>query len=102
MLDDVLRLAADTNLLTVSDAARRLAISQTMAQLLFEELARRGYLQAASATCGVPCEGCGVRDACGAGRQARFWVLTAKGARASTRPRAALDARGGVTEGQDR
>jgi predicted ArsR family transcriptional regulator len=100
MLDDVLRLAVDSAPLTARDAARRLAISQTMAQLLFEELARRGYLQAASTSCGLPCDGCGVRDACGGGRQARLWILTAKGARASARPRAALDAGGRVTEGQ--
>jgi predicted ArsR family transcriptional regulator len=98
MLDALLRLAADNSPLTASEAARSLGVTQTMAQALFEELARRGYLRAAPTTCSLPCKGCGAHEAC-AGRQARFWVLTAKGARASTIPRGGDGARDGAPSG---
>lgn len=84
MLDAVLRLAAARERMTIEEIARELAVSPAMAEQIFRELARYGYLERASA-CAAPCGGCSLKDACQAGREPRVWTVTAKGRRALER-----------------
>jgi predicted ArsR family transcriptional regulator len=86
MLNAVLRLAANSSVLTVNELARDMSISPALAEQLFDELTRRGYLQAvASPQCSAPCGHCLATEACHFFRQVRMWSLTAKGQRACRR-----------------
>jgi hypothetical protein len=48
-------------------------------QNMLEELARKGYLTTVIERCAVACERCPTHRACLYHRQARIWMLSAKG-----------------------
>lgn len=85
MLDNVLRLAADKGALTIDALAREMAVSPAVAEQLFAELVRLGYLAAVASQCAAPCGHCPVKEGCRFIRQPRLWVITEKGDRAFRR-----------------
>jgi hypothetical protein len=69
----------------IANLARRLDVSEELVRALAEELARRGYLQAAGDDCGAGCRGCALSAGCapGEGPAVPLFALTAKGRRAA-------------------
>lgn len=85
MLDDLLRLAASKGTLVTAEVARDLTISPALAEQLFGELTRLGYLKFIDPGCGFICGHCAAKEACQSMRGPRFWTLTAKGDKAVRR-----------------
>lgn len=84
MFDAILRLGAEKGVITLDEVATRLAIGADLAERLFFELERRGYLKNLSA-CHAPCGHCPVAGTCHALREPRLWTFTEKGAQACRR-----------------
>ena len=79
MLDAILRLAAQGGMVTVNEVARKLAISPQLAESLFFELERQGYLKHVSTACDAPCGACAAKEACRFFKEPRLWTFTEKG-----------------------
>jgi hypothetical protein len=85
MLAAILKLAAERGSVTTGEVARELSIDATLAETLFTELERQGYLKSLTPGCGESCGGCSRATACGLPRGLRLWTFTRKGAVASGR-----------------
>ena len=79
MLKEMLRLASGKGTERMSELARKLNISQALAEDMLENLASQGYLHAVVQGCSSPCEKCPVNTACLFDNHPRIWVLTKKG-----------------------
>lgn len=101
MFDAILRLGAEKGVVTLDDVAARLAISADLAERLFFELERRGYLKNLSA-CHAPCGHCPAKEACRALREPRLWTFTEKGAQACRRQEEADERAQDARAGDDR
>lgn len=85
MLGAILKSAAKRGTVTISEVARDLSIDAELAERLFFELERQGYLKSVGADCGVSCGACAASQACGVLRGLRLWAFTEKGATAARR-----------------
>ncbi len=84
MLSEMLRLLNDGGIHTTAEMAHRIGISEALAQLMMEDLTRRGYLTALETACADRCRDCALFHAFQAvdGTQASrplLLMLTAKG-----------------------
>lgn len=77
---DLLRLLADGGLHPPAEMAQRLGLSEALVTAMIEDLTRRGYLAPVGQTCGITCEGCSLKRACGPAPA--LLALTPKGRRA--------------------
>lgn len=85
MLHAILQLTAKRGTVTFEEVARELSISAALAESLFVELERHGYLKSIAPACGVSCGGCGASKSCGFLKGLRLWAFTEKGAAAARR-----------------
>jgi len=90
MLAAILKMAAEGGAVTTGEVARAFSIDAALAETLFRELERQGYLKAVATGCGQACGGlgksCGGCAApCGSHSGLRLWTFTGKGASAAAR-----------------
>jgi hypothetical protein len=85
MLAAILKMAAKRSTVTVGEVARELSIDAALAERLFSELERQGYLKSVAPGCGTSCGACATSQACGLFRGLRLWTFTKKGALAAGR-----------------
>jgi Mn-dependent DtxR family transcriptional regulator len=64
---------------TLAGLARELETSETLVEMMVEELARMGYLAAAQESCTEHCAGCHTVAPCVVGGATRVWTLTDRG-----------------------
>ncbi len=84
MIEELLRLVAEGGIHSYSELTERLSISQSLLEMMLEDLARLGYLRAVAEGCGQHCTGCTV-GGCSIADPGRLWTLTEKGADAASR-----------------
>jgi hypothetical protein len=78
VLKTLLSIMAAGGAASVPELARRLAVSDTLAELMLDDLVHHGYLALLAVGCPASCRHCPVHAAClVAGRQ-RVWVLSRK------------------------
>ena len=84
-LAEMLRSLADGGIHSTAELARRLEVGEELLAAMVDDLIRRGYLAAVDQSCGVACDGCGIRSACAAPGAAlaspRLLSLTDRGRR---------------------
>jgi len=85
MLDAILQLMAKRSMVTVGEVATELSISAELAEKLFFELERHGYLKCVNSACDQPCGACAAKEACRFFRAPKLWTFTEKGMEASRR-----------------
>ncbi len=85
MLAAILKLAAERGSVTISEVARELSIDAALAETLFSELERHGYLKSMTPQCEGPCAACSKSRGCGLLGGLRLWTFTKKGALAAGR-----------------
>jgi hypothetical protein len=61
---------------TLKEIARRLDVSETLAQSMIDELVRLGYLKLAAQVCPGNCKACPMASCCANGAAGRLWTLT--------------------------
>ena len=83
MLAAILKMAAKGGAVTTGEVARAFSIDAALAETLFRELERQGYLKAVATGCGNACGGCAAP--CGSHSGLRLWTFTGKGASAAAR-----------------
>lgn len=59
-----LGLLAEGGIHSLAELARRLGVSEELARLMAENLARQGYLAPLGDGCTTACDGCALSDAC--------------------------------------
>jgi hypothetical protein len=75
MLEQLLQTLQSGGTHTLSGLARELNTSETLVEMMVEELASRGYLQAANVSCTEQCTGCPTAPLCVVGGATRVWTL---------------------------
>ncbi len=83
----MLRLLDGGGIRSTAELACALHVSEDLARLMAEDLARRGYLAALQTDCGAGCAGCALADACAQPAGAAtlpVLALTGKGRQAIT------------------
>jgi predicted ArsR family transcriptional regulator len=81
VLNDLLNLLAVGGIHSISELAHELRVNETLVEEMLAGLTQRGYLRPVDAACQSHCSTCPLANACAAGRIARTWALTQKGAR---------------------
>lgn len=66
---------------SAAELADAVGLGNAIAQLLLEELCRRGYVKAVIEGCDVACEECALQGGCTRQAGPRIWLLTEKGSR---------------------
>ena len=64
---------------TVGTLAKELGTTPAMVRAMVEELARRGYLRAASSSCGESCASCSISKGCVRGGVGELWTVSDEG-----------------------
>lgn len=80
MLAAILELAAERGTVTISEVARELSIDAALAETLFSELERQGYLKSVGSDCNAYCGACSKSRACTFFKGLRVWTFTKRGA----------------------
>jgi hypothetical protein len=84
VIEQLLRMVAEGGIHSYDELAQRLSISQPLLEVMLEDLARLGYLNAVQNGCGGHCGACQMSGCAVVGTR-RLWALTDKGVRAAGR-----------------
>ena len=79
MLRQLLNLAMEREIVSDSELACELGISQMLMKQMLEELVRQGYLQSLTQGDSSACDRCPLHKACLFSNQPRIFTLTTKG-----------------------
>jgi Mn-dependent DtxR family transcriptional regulator len=78
MLEDLLQTLQRGGTHTLAELARGLGASESLVEMMLEELARLGYLAPVDQNCSLQCGGCPIPATCTVGGGSRVWTLTGK------------------------
>lgn len=79
MLERLLQTLRDGGTHTLSGLARELEVSEPLVEMMMEQLATMGQVQAESGNCTDHCDGCHMMGPCVTGGATRSWTLTPRG-----------------------
>jgi hypothetical protein len=85
MLAAILEMAAKKGTVTIGEVAREFSIDPALAEKLFSELERQGYLKSVAPDCSASCGACARLQACTFFKGLRLWMFTKKGAAVAAR-----------------